>query len=65
MKLSRYRKEYAQIVSDLAGQMVKAAERYPVKQGLGVDYSALGSAFGRAEAAQGRSADKYGGPAGW
>jgi FxsC-like protein len=59
MKPSRYRKEYAQIVSDLAGQMVTAAERYPVKQGLGADYSALVSAFGRAETAQGRSADKW------
>jgi FxsC-like protein len=59
MKPSRYRNEYAQIVSDLAGQMVTAAERYPVKQGLGVDYSALESAFGPAEATKGRSADRW------
>jgi FxsC-like protein len=58
MKLSRYRKEYSQIVGDLAGQLVKAAESCPVKKGPRVDYGALESAFGRGEATPGGSADK-------
>jgi FxsC-like protein len=58
MKPSRYRKEYAQAVSDLAGRIVTAAERYPVKAGMAVDHGALESAFGRAESAQERPESK-------
>lgn len=53
MKVSRYRTEYIQAVTDLAGRMVEAAERHPVKHGMKVDPGALESAFGPAEAAQG------------
>jgi FxsC-like protein len=59
MKVSRYRKEYAQVVSDLASQMVAAAERYPVKEATRVDYGALKSAFSRVEGARGRLADRW------
>jgi FxsC-like protein len=59
MKLSRYRKEYEQTLSDLADLMVTAAERHPVKEGPAVDYRVLEGAFGHDDAAaQGKHADK-------
>ena len=58
MKPSRYRKEYAQAVSDLAGRIVTAAEHYPVKEGMTVDHGALESAFARAEPAKERPESK-------
>ncbi len=58
MKLSRYRAEYDQAVSELAGGVLAAAERSPVKEGLDVEYRTLQSAFSPAEAALGRPSDK-------
>jgi FxsC-like protein len=54
MKISRYRTEYVRAVSDLAGWMVTAAARHPVREGPVVDHAALDSAFGHARTAQGR-----------
>jgi FxsC-like protein len=58
MKVSRYRTEYIRAVTDLAGRMVEAAERHPVKHGVKVDPGALESAFGHDEAAQGGAEGK-------
>jgi FxsC-like protein len=46
MKISRYRKQYDEAVRGLAGLMVAAAERHPVKQRQAGDPGSLESAFG-------------------
>jgi FxsC-like protein len=58
MKVSRYRAEYVRAVSDLAGWIVVAAARHPVREGPAVDHSALESAFLHVRSAQGRSTGK-------
>jgi FxsC-like protein len=58
MKVSRYRTEYVRTVSDLAGRIVTAAARYPVRGGPTVDHSTLESAFGHVRSAQGRPPGK-------
>jgi FxsC-like protein len=58
MKVSRYRTEYVRTVSDLAGWIVTAAARYPVREGPTVDHSTLESAFGHVRSAQGKPLGK-------
>lgn len=58
IKVSRYRTEYDEAVSALASRVVEAAVRWPVKNGLDVDYRTLGSAFSAAEVAEGWPPDK-------
>ena len=58
MKVSRYRAEYVRAVSDLAGWIVMAAERHPVREGPAVDHGALESAFLDVRSARGRSHGK-------
>lgn len=57
IKLSRFRKDYAEAVQDLAGHIVTAAKRFPVTEGPVVDFDALDSAFG--VAAQAHTGDKW------
>lgn len=57
MKVSRYRREYALVVSELASAVLAAAQRSPVRDGLDIDHRSLSSAFSPAEVTQGRPAD--------
>jgi hypothetical protein len=52
MKLSRFKRDYDQAVQELAGQIVAAAKRFPVKEGPAVDFDALGNAFNMADSTQ-------------
>jgi FxsC-like protein len=52
MKVSRYRTEYVRTVSDLAGWIVAAAARHPIREGPTVDHYALESAFDHVRTAQ-------------
>ena len=49
IKLSRFRRDYAGAVHDLADRIVTAAKRFPVAEGPVVDFDELGSAFGPAD----------------
>jgi FxsC-like protein len=54
MKVSRYRKQYDEVIRDLARLTVTAAEHHPVKQSPAVHPRSLESAFDPAEAYAGR-----------
>jgi FxsC-like protein len=54
MKVSRYRTEYVRTVSDLAGWIVAAAERHPVRENPIVDPDTLESAFDYVRTTTGR-----------
>jgi FxsC-like protein len=58
MKVSRYRGEYARVVSELARGVLAAADRSPVKDRLDVDYRTLQSAFSPAGVALGSTPEK-------
>jgi FxsC-like protein len=58
IKLSRYRTQYEEAVTALAGRIVAMAVRLPAGEALAVDYQRLESAFGRAGQARAAVADK-------